>query len=40
MTPRTDVCDLCEVMHQSVQSALTEEEKLSRTTEFQLHCTH
>ena len=37
MTPRTDVCALCEVMRQSVQSALTEEEKLSCTTEFQSH---
>ena len=37
MTPRTDVCDLCEVMRQSVQSALTEEEKLSCITQFQLY---
>ena len=35
MTPCTDVCALCEVMRQSVQAALTEEEKLSRTTGFQ-----
>ena len=37
MTPHTDVCDLCEVMRQSVQSVLTEEEKLSCITQFQLH---
>ena len=39
MTPRTDVCALCEDMRQKVQSALTEEEKISRTTEFKLHIT-
>ena len=37
MTPRTDVCAVCEDMRQNVQSALTEEEKISRTTEFKLH---
>ena len=37
MTPRTDVCVVCEDMRLRVQSALTEEEKLACTAEFRVH---
>lgn len=37
MTPRTDVCSICEDMRQRVSLALTEEEKIECTTDFQVH---
>ena len=37
MTPRTDACAVCEDMRQNVQSALTEEEKVSAMAKFQQH---
>jgi hypothetical protein len=37
MTPRTDVCAVCEDMRQNVQCAVTEEEKVSAMTSFQQH---
>ena len=37
MTPRTDVCAVCEDMRQNIQSALTEEEKVSAMAKFQQH---
>ena len=37
MTPCTDVCSVCEDMQHRVQSALTEEEKITCTTEFRQH---
>ena len=37
MTPRTDVCAVCEDMRQNVQSAVTEEEKVLAMGSFQQH---
>ena len=37
MTPRTDVCAVCEDMRYCVQSALTEDEKIAATSHFRVH---
>ena len=37
MTPRTDVCAVCEDMRHCIQSALTEDEKIAATSQFRVH---
>ena len=37
MTPRTDVCGVCEDMRHCIQSALTEDEKIAATSQFRVH---
>ena len=39
MTPRTDVCSICEKFRCNIKAATSEEEKLSTTTAFSAHLT-
>ena len=37
MTPCTDVCAICEKLHEKIKTAISEEEKISFTSQFSDH---